>query len=293
MAAPIGSKAGVANRLAAILEPRALRSASFVTSVSDIQNAEMANRYSWLNSERMAAIPIGGDEDDYRSLRVTAGDTRDLEDGYIHLSYVGTFWPAAEQPVRVLLRAFARLRAAEPMLAAKVRLNFVGTNPAANGDETFLVQRLAEREGVADAVREIPRRLPYASAMGILTRSQGILLIGSDEPHYTASKIYPALMSGRPFLSLYHSASSAHSILSATGGGRAFAFATPAELSALEAPLAEALRTLAIAPESFGVVDRAAYAPFEARAVAERFGSIFDRLSTEHVPGSVIRQNVR
>ena len=101
---------------------------------------------------------------------------------------------------------------------------------------------------MADAVRETPRRLPYMHALGALARSDGVLLIGSDEPHYTASKIYPALMSGRPFLSLFHRASSAHAILTAAGGGRAFAFATPEELAELEAPLAEGLRTLAAAP---------------------------------------------
>jgi hypothetical protein len=104
-------------------------------------------------------------------------------------------------------------------------------------------------------------------------------MLGSDEPHYTASKIYPALMSGRPFLSLFHRASSAHAILRAAGGGRAFAFATPEELAALEAPLAEGLRTLAAAPESLGHVDPSAYAAYEARAIACRFGAIFDRLA--------------
>jgi hypothetical protein len=116
-------------------------------------------------------------------------------------------------------------------------------------------------------------------ALGVLARSDGVLLIGSDEPHYTASKIYPALMSGRPFLSLFHRASSAHSILSNAGGGRAFAFETLAELAALEAPLAEGLRTLAGAPASLGHIDPSAYAPYEARAIASRFGYIFDSLN--------------
>ena len=281
-AQPYLSKAGLAHKLAAVLEPRALRGSDFVISVSDTQNKEMAARYPWFDDSRMAGIPIGGDPDDFAVLR--SGSAVDggnhLEPSFTHLSYIGTFLPRAGPLVRTLFRAFARLRAAEPALAARVRLNFIGTSNQPNDDGIYRVRPLAEAEGVADAVRETPRRLPYMQALGALARSDGVLLIGSDEPHYTASKIYPALMTGRPFLSLFHRASSAHAILTAAGGGRAFAFATPEELAALEAPLADGLRTLAAAPESLGRVDPSAYAPYEARAVARRFADIFNSLNT-------------
>jgi hypothetical protein len=229
----------------------------------------------------MAAIPIGGDRDDFAALRRVrpAQEGVDLEPGYIHLSYVGSFWPAVSDSIRTLLRAFARLRAESPDLARRIRLNFVGTNANINDVSTAHVQPLAEAVGVTETVREFPRRLPYLSALEVLSRSNGILLIGSNEPHYTASKIYPALMSGRPFLSLFHRGSSAHAILAAAGGGRTFAFATPEELAALEAPLAEGLRTLAAAPKSLGRVAPSAYAPYEARAMARRFADIFDSLN--------------
>src|SRR5262249_2818000 len=103
--------------------------------------------------------------------------------------------------------------------------------------------------------------------------------IGSDEPHYTASKIYPGLMSGRPFVSVFHRASSAHDILSRTGGGRALAFADLDELNSLQAPLSEALQLLATVPESFGDADPTVYSAYGARAVAQRFACIFDGLA--------------
>lgn len=278
---PAFSKAGLAHRAATLLEPRALRGASFVTSVSDTQNQEMAARYAWLDPSRMAGIPIGGDPDDFAALRggrlAQAGV--DLEPGYIHLSYVGSFWPAVSASVRTLLRAFARLRSEVPDLARRIRLNFVGTNARPNDAPTFFVRPLAEAEGVADAVREFPQRLPYLDALNVLSRSNGVLLIGSEEPHYTASKIYPALMSGQPFLALFHRASSAHAILAVAGGGRNFAFATPQELAALEGPLADGLKTLAAAPKSLGRVDPSAYAPYEARAIARRFADVFESLN--------------
>jgi hypothetical protein len=110
-------------------------------------------------------------------------------------------------------------------------------------------------------------------------RSRGLLLIGAEEPHYTASKIYPTLMSGRPFVSLFHQASSAHTILAAAGGGRAFAFESERDLANLEVPLANALRNLAYAPEQFGTADPAAYASYRAEVIACQFAQIFGRLA--------------
>jgi glycosyl transferase family 4 len=279
---PALSKNGLSHRLAKLFEPLALRNADFITSVSDTQNAEMAMRYPWLEASRMAAIPIGGDPDDFAVTRpstIALGDS-DLEPGFVHLSYVGTFMPRSGPLMQALFRAFARLRLSEPELAARIRLNFVGTSNQPNGDKTYRVRPLAEAEGVTDAVREIPQRLPYLQALEVITKSNGLLLIGSDEPHYTASKIYPALMSGRPYLSLFHTASSANVILTLAGGGCSLAFKTKNELDALEPSIVEGLRTLALYPCSLGRVDPSVFAPYEARNIAKRFAGIFDGISS-------------
>lgn len=277
---PAASKAGISHQLATWLEPRALRGADFVTSVSEVQNDQMRARYPWFDGTRMAAIPIGGDRDDFAALRRAPkhfADGAEMRTDEIRLSYVGTLlphWPT----VRMLFRALKKLRADDPLVARRIRLHFAGTT----GDAaTYRALSLADEEGVADAVRETPKRLPYLEALSVLSRSHGILLIGSDEPHYTASKIYPALMSGRPFLSLYHRSSSAHQVLSAAGGGRALAFDTPEELGSLEGPLADGLRVLAESPESLGHPDPKAFRPYEAGNIAARFAQIFDRVSAQ------------
>ena len=279
-AQPTLSKAGLSHALARLLEPRVLRSADFVTAVSDTQNSELFARYPWLDRSRMAGIPIGGDPDDFTACHSVPRDGH-LLPGFINLSYVGTFWPAAESSFRLLFQAFAQLRVQEPALAARIRLNFVGTSGQPDGSAKYVVRHIAEAEGITDAVREIPQRLPYLQALSILIRSHGLLLIGSAEPHYTASKIYPALMSGRPFLSLFHSASSAHTLLSAAGGGRSLGFGSVEELAGLKPSLVEGIKALAAAPASFGLPDSAKYALFEARPIAERFAEIFDRLAFE------------
>jgi len=277
---PWHSKAALVHRIATVLEPRALRSADFVTSVSDVQNAEMLARYPWFDASRMAAIPIGGDPDDFVVLRDTGPlqNEIELERGFVHLSYVGTFLPRGEAVVRTLFRAFARLRVTRPALASRIRLNFVGTSNQPREVSIYRVRSIAEAEGVAEAVREIPGRVFYLHALSVLARSNGVLLLGSEEPHYTASKIYPGLMCGRPYLSLFHRSSSAHAILAAAGGGRALAFETRGELAELENAIAESLQTLALTPEHLGVPNPAVYEPFQANYIASRFAKIFDSL---------------
>lgn len=278
-ARPKWSKGAVAHRLAVAIEPKAVRHADFITSVSDRQNDEMAERYAWLDRTRMAAIPIGGDPDDFEALR--ASPPKDcqvrLDPQKINLSYVGTFLPRSGPLVRTLLQAVRRLRQSHPAVASRLRLNFVGTSNQPDQSDTYRIRPIAEDEGVSELVAETPQRVPFLEALHILANSDGLLLIGSDEPHYTASKIYPALMSGRPYVSLFHRQSSAHSILAAAGGGETFSFATIDNLAALISPLEDALLGLSTTPERFSRPDPAAYAPYTARSVSGEFAKVFEK----------------
>ncbi|MEJ0067175.1 MAG: glycosyltransferase [Caulobacteraceae bacterium] len=280
-ASPHWSKASLAHRLAVALEPHAVRNAAFITSVSDRQNDEMAARYPWLDREHMAGIPIGGDPEDFDAL-LRARPHSERPPYPVTFSYVGTALPRATPLLRVLFRSLARLRAEKPDIATRLHLRFVGTSNQPNDTATFRIRPLAEVEGVADLVTEEPARVPFLEALGILSTTDVILLIGSDEPHYTASKIYPALMSARPFLSIFHRMSSAHEITARAGGGLALAFDTLEELDALVPAVAEGLKRLATDPGSLGRIDPAVYAPFTAHAVAGRFADVFERAVQLH-----------
>lgn len=277
------SKAGISHRLSVALEPRAVRAADFITSVSETQNEQMAARYPWLDPSRLSPIPIGGDPDDYEMLRQhSANDRFGLFDpSVVTLSYVGTFMPRTEPLMRAFLSAFAEARRSSPNAMANVRLLFIGTSNQPNNTDHFRVQPIAQALGIGGVVREIPQRLPYMEAIGALTRSDGILLIGSDEVHYTASKIYPGLMSGRPYLSLFHKRSSSHEILSAAGGGISLAFETSDDLSAMGDAIGSAIVRLVTDPGSLGRAVPTTYAPYTARAISAQFAAIFERIAAE------------
>lgn len=277
---PFFSKRRMANRVASVLEPIALRSAAAVTSVSDTQNAELRKRHPFLADRPMEAIPIGGDPEDFEALRrdPTSYATLRSDPDKTNFAYVGTFLPRAAPLVRMLFKALKQVEVDTPAIAGKLRFNFVGTSNQPTDVAHSPVADLAREEGVGHLVHETPRRVPFLEALDLLANSDGLLMVGSDEPHYTASKIYPNLMARRPFLSLFHVASSSHETLTQAGGGIALAFANLQTLATMKADIAAAIVRLATAPESLGKSDPVAYAPFTAEAIAGRYAALFDQL---------------
>ena len=270
------TKGWIAHRLAVALEPRALKAAAWVTTVSERQNTELAERYAWLDPARMSAIPIGGDPADYDALH---GDSGQPAGDLITFSYVGTALPRAAPLLTILFEGLARLRARSPDLAARLQMRFVGTSNQPGQSSDYRVRPLAHAAGVADLVTEQPGRVPYLDALRLLGGTHAVLMIGSDEPHYTASKIYPGLMSGRPFLSIFHAESSAHTVLSAAGGGVALAYTGEEGRAALIEAVAEGLARLANDAASLGQADPAAFADFTAHAVAGKYADVFQSVA--------------
>ena len=185
------SKAGLAHSVATRMEPQALRSADFVTSVSEVQNAEMALRYPWLDASKMAAIPIGGDPDDYTKLRAHLRHSAllPLDPKYIHFSYVGTFLPRSGETARILFGALAELRNEVPGLVNQLRFNFVGTSNQPDYTTPPPLRFPGRSRRRCGSRRQTPQRVPFLDALDVLANSNAVLLLGSDEPHYTASKI--------------------------------------------------------------------------------------------------------
>lgn len=280
---PTWSKGGIAHQLSVLLEPLALRHAAWVTTVSDNHNEELRRRHVWLAPDRMTAIPIGGDPDDFEAMRLRPPERPavTLDPGRINLCYVGTFLPRAGPVVTTLFAAVSQLAKARPEIVQRLKLVFVGTSNQPLGAEAATsqhrIQPLAEAAGVNQIVEEFPARVSFVEALQLQARSDGLLLLGSDEPHYTASKIYPAMMSGTPYLSLFHSRSSSHDILSRAGGGACFGFETSDQLSALVPALTTALAKLIETPTSLGRAAPHVYAPYTAHAVAGQFADVLEQ----------------
>lgn len=208
-------KSRLSRCLAALLEPWTVRRADALTAVSaGTLEAVLARNPGIMNVPR-SVIPIGGEPADFARL---SADPRpngyfDPQDGNCHMCYVGTLLPLGFETLRAVLKAVALVRDRRPDLYRRLRLHFFGTSNQTTSTVARRVESVARELRVEQHVTEIAPRVDYLDALRVLSKASVVLLMGSSETHYTASKLYPALLARRPILALYHEASSVADVL--------------------------------------------------------------------------------
>ena len=212
--------------LSRCLEPFALRRAQHITGVSRGTTDQVVNRYGWLSATDATDIPYGAEADDFEYLRQHPRQNAifDAKDGKLHVCYVGAYVETMEQTLRALFAAFRQGLERAPSVFEKVVLHFIGTTYSTNGSDPFRVTAVARDCGVAEWIREHPQRVPYLDSLQIMLDAHALILLGSAEPHYTASKIFPCILSRKPLLAIFHEDSSVVSILRDVSGEEAITF---------------------------------------------------------------------
>src|SRR5262249_21969164 len=78
---------------------------------------------------------------------------------------------------------------------------------------------LAQRLGFGAAVTQHPHRMGDLDVLANLVHADGVLIVGSTEPHYTTSKVYQAVQSRPPVLALLHQASTGSDVVERSRAG--------------------------------------------------------------------------
>ena len=266
------------------LEPRVLRAADAVTAVSEETYAGLRRRYGTLVPKVCAAIPLGGEPADFDRIRQEPKDNPyfDPKDGQVHVCYVGTLLPLGFETLRAVLRAAALLRERRPELYSRLRLHFFGTSNRTAPDAPARVLPVAGELGVADRVTEIAPRIGYLDALRVQTQAGAILMMGSSERHYTASKLYPGLLAERPILAVYHEASSVVEILGRAARPPVVHLVTYGDATRAESRVTAICRALVSLVErpvyEPGLVDMDVVAEYSAETQSRALARILDRL---------------
>jgi hypothetical protein len=284
-------KSRLTRAIALRMEPFVVRAADAITAVSEGTYQDVLRRVSDATPRACAAIPIGFDAADLARLRAAPRLNHwfDRADGRVHVCYVGTLLPTGLEVLRAVFAGLARLRDTQPALFARLRIHFLGTSNQRDcgpgGTRPPLGERvrpIAEQMGVAAAIVEEPPRLDYLDALNVQAQAHAILLIGSMEPHYTASKVFPALLSGRPILAVYHARSSVVDILAGRRETDVLTFG-PSDPSGLVPQIAASWASLverADIPLAAGVMagDDERIKPWSAPLLAGQLARVFDRV---------------
>lgn len=278
--------------MARLLEPVALRRVGHIVGVSRGTTAGVVARYPWLDEADTTEIPYGGEPGDFEYLRSHPRRPRFFErtDGRFHLSCVGAIIPQMFPALRALLGAVREGLRRSPERFARLTLHFVGTTYAPRAEGRHQVLPIAREMGLDAVVRERPARVPYLDALQTLLDSHGLVMLGSEEPHYTASKSFPYILARRPLVAVFHEASSVVTILRDTGVGRVATFgpARPPERCSDEI-VGHLDEMLQLPPGWSPPLRWAAFEPYTARAMAGRLAGALDRAVERSVQPLVAR----
>jgi hypothetical protein len=271
-------KYGVADWMNRHTEPRVLRHCSGVTSVSQAYLDSLHERYSFLEENWPTLVaPFPGDD---RDLQAVAADPSirqsffDPLDGCQHWLYIGRGGQDMHRSARALFTALSLQRRHSPESVNRIRLHFIGTSYAAAGKGTKTIAPLAIECGVGDLVDENTDRIPFSQTLQCLLDADALIVPGSDDPGYTASKIYPYLFAKKPMLAIFNERSSIVDIIRSIGGAALVTF----DDSTSTATLAENVRTSWFLNEQFRRVcplDVGNLQPYLARTQAEQFSAFF------------------
>lgn len=205
-------------RLNKYLEPKAVKNSDGLISVSDDYIDDLKKRYPEVSSRPSATITFGAFDADLK----IAADYSDtfpplLKSGFKNVVYVGRGGNDMHKAVTPLFEAFKQALASDGQMFSKLKFYFIGTSYAANGQGIPTLLPLAEQYGIENNVIEITDRISYYHSLVTLQQADALFIPGSDDPKYTASKIYPYLMVNKPLLAIFNKKSSAISILKEYG----------------------------------------------------------------------------
>ncbi|HEY6231973.1 MAG TPA: glycosyltransferase [Pyrinomonadaceae bacterium] len=279
------SKWLVAYLLSRCLEPFALRRARHITGVSQGTTDQVVRRYRWLSADDATEIPYGAEASDFQYLREhpRQNPVFDPRDGKIHICSVGAYVETMEQTLRAFFAAFLAARKRSPELFQNVLVHFIGTSYATNGGDPFRVTAVARDCGMADVIREQPQRVPYLDSLQIMLDSQALVLMGSSEPHYTASKVFPYILADKPLLTVFHEDSSVIEVLNRVKAGRLVTFKQKQDPGELINELSIELEHMVdeIAGKQWSSqVQWNAFEPYTTRMLAGRLAQAFDKATS-------------
>lgn len=272
-------KHALAYYTARIVEPFALKRVAAVVGVDSSYTDDLFVRYPWLKAEA-ASIPYGGEAADFEYVRryPRTNPVFDPRDGELHMSYVGRGGPDMLPSLRAIFQAVLAGLERWPFLFRHLRIHFVGTTYAHEAQVQYQVLPLAREMKLEQYVDEHPGRVPYLTAMQILLDSQVVLAVGSDSPHYTASKIFSCILAGRPLLAVFHENSSVIAILKETQAGETVEFGDRQPVLSRVDEIATRLRDLlSLSPGAHPPTRWEAFERYTTRAMTARLAEVFDQ----------------
>ncbi len=201
-----------------ILEPIAVKHVSLITGVSERYYLPVLERNSSLYGKVVtAAIPYGWDKDDLRlDPIIDKGKLLFSKNEKIKLVYPGAFLPQSKE----FLESFFNVISLNRDLFNGVEFYFIGTGKLVDSALTSPIKEIAERYHIyGEVIFEFPQRITYLNTLFHIAKADGLFILGSNEEHYTPSKLFNAFIARKPIFAILHHKSSGKKIIETSRWG--------------------------------------------------------------------------
>lgn len=220
-------------------EPAVMKHAAGIICVSPHYFGQLKSRYPGLTENRMRVLPFGASPRDLEVALKSPPFPNLIEstEDLIHHVYTGRCTDGMRPGLDILFAAFARFLETDPASARRHRFHFIGTNyaPAQLAEPTVLPAATAA--GVAAYVAEHTSRVPYFQATFYSATADSVLVLGSSDSAYNASKLEGSLLTQNPLLLIAHRDSPMMAQARKLGMKHSFAFAEDIPSSGIAAAL--------------------------------------------------------
>lgn len=207
-----------AYRLNKYLEPIAIKNTDGLISVSAAYIDELKSRYPVIQNIPAATITFGAFEPD---LQIAKDNqklfTGLLDEGFVNVVYIGRGGKDMHKAIGPVFESLQTGLNTNKELFSKIKLYFIGTSYAPAGQGIATILPLAKQYGIEKHVVEITDRISYYQTLLTLQQADALFIPGSDDPKYTASKIFPYLLTRKTVLAIFNAASSAIPIMQQYG----------------------------------------------------------------------------
>lgn len=263
--------------IAKLLEPIAIKFALVITGVAEGYYKGVQDRNpKLLNSCLFGAMPYGGEKTDHEKVRrLNITPYLFSKKNKIQLVYAGAMLPKAYEPLEAIFKAIQN----NQEVFKNLEIHFIGTGKSADDPNGHNIKPFAEKYGLWNSVVfEYPKRIPYMDVLVHLEAADGVFILGSTEPHYTPSKVYQGVMSGKPILAVLHKDSTALKVLNTTLAGIGYPL-DPADINKLEMFFSEQYIGFEKFMSSFSPeqVKQDQFENYSAFSVTRQLASLFDK----------------
>lgn len=230
----IFSRHWLSTKIAKFLEPIAVKKASLITGVAAGYYEPVLERNPHLKTQAVTgAMPYGGEIKDHEMVAYLNLEPYlfKKEARIFQMVYAGAMLPKAYKVLEAIFKAIHQ----NMNEFKKVQFHFIGTGKTPDDEQGYNIKPLAEKYGLwQNVVFEYPKRIPYLDVLIHLSIADAVFILGSTEPHYTPSKTYQAVLSGKALLAVLHEASTAAAVIGDAGAGNVLSFAGENEIEKVE-----------------------------------------------------------